>query len=158
MAKLWTVSSKNALGSASLCEYSEDEVKKILDSARDYLICYAWSESKDNWDDERGSGDSSGILYFRISEDHVLVSGGVAIGVILRMKQENYGRFSSSYFNGNHCILFGDNKILNLNCSYYVGSTDVSEENRISLVGAKGFPEESISNGSIHMTGLDRSR
>ena len=154
MAKLWTVTSAGNLTGARLQEYSDEQVAMILDTAKDYVICYDWSEEKDNWDDERGSGSYGGIGYFRISENHVLVCGGKAIGVIFKMKKETYGRFTCGYGAGNHFILFGSNKTLCFNCSYYVGSTDVSEKNLISLVKASSLSNESISTGRMCLTGL----
>ena len=156
MAKLWTVKSTGELKSATLAEYSEEEVQKILDSAKDYLICYDWLEEKTNWDDERGDGNTGGLGYFRISEQHVLVCNNKAVGVVFQMEEENYGRFSCSYYSGNYYILFGDSKKLNFNCSYYIGSTDVEEKNIISLVNTSSVAADRISNGRICLTGLVR--
>jgi len=156
MEKLWTVPSAANLNTASLCEYSDEDVARILKSAEDYLIRYEWDHKKDNWDDERGSGESSGVSYFRISKERVLVCDGNPIGVAFDMFQERYGGFSSSYADGNHYLLFGDAKTLHFNCSYYIGSTDTSEDNRLSLVKAKGIGNNKISKGNLYMTGLAR--
>ena len=155
MKMLWTVESKNALKGAKLCEYSDEDTAKILDSANEYAIKYSWSEEKDNWDDDRGSGSCGGIGYFAVSEKHVLVCGGKAIGVVFKLKNEGYGRFSGHYFGGLHFILFGDNKVLDFGSSYYVGSTDVTEKNDISLVKRENIAGNNISNGRFYFTGLD---
>ena len=154
MKELWTTQSTGTLNAAKLVEYSDEEAERIIKEAKKYVICYRYSVEKDNRDDERGSGSYGGTNYYWISESNVLVYRGNAIGVLFNLKNENYGRFSARYTTGKHCIRFGDNKILSFNSSYYIGSTDVSEKNDISLTETSCINAANVLDGTPRFSGL----
>ena len=154
MKELWTVSSASDIRNAELKEYSDEDAERILEEAKKYVICYSFSVEKDNWDDERGSGSYGGTNYYRISESNVLVYRGAPIGVFFKMSTENYGGYSAHYTCGKHSLRFGDNTILSFDSSYYIGSTDISEENSVSLIPIACIDETKILSGAPSFSGL----